>query len=81
VPHAPVAARRPAAGTAHAASGADAASADHAAVEEFTGKPVTLSVQIPKDLRKELKRLAERTGKPLDAVVGEALARQVERGS
>lgn len=44
---------------------------------EFTGKPVTLSVEIPKDLRKETRRLAERSGMPVDAVVAEALAHYV----
>jgi hypothetical protein len=46
---------------------------------EFTGKPVTLNVEIPKDLRKEARRLAERTGTSLDAVVTEALSRHVAR--
>lgn len=44
---------------------------------EFTGKPAKLDVEIPKDLRKQLRRLAERSGTSLDAVVTDALTRLV----
>jgi len=68
VPNAPAAARRP---SAHA----PAATATAAAT--FTGKPAKLDVEIPKDLRKQLRRLAERSGTSLDAVVTDALTRLV----
>ncbi len=65
-------ARRPAASASgRMASGVDTAVAS--ATPKFTGKPVTLNVEIPKDLRKETRRLAERVGVPVDAVVTEAL--------
>ena len=46
-------------------------------VAAFTGKPVTLSVTVPKDLRKQVRRLAERSDTSVDDVVAEALARYV----
>lgn len=76
-PHAPVAASRPTASIEHAPD-REAGVATDAPAAKFTGKPVTLSVEIPKDLRKEARRLAERIGKPLDAVVTDALARHVK---
>ena len=76
VPHAPAVASRPTS-TGRALSGTDAVAAIDVPAAEFTGKPVTLSVEIPKDLRKETRRLAERGGTSLDAVVTEALARHV----
>ena len=46
-------------------------------VATFTGKPVTLSVTVPKDLRKQVRRLAERSDTSVDDVVAGALARYV----
>jgi hypothetical protein len=43
----------------------------------FNGKPSKLNVEIPKDLRKEIRRVAERDGKSVDAVVTEALTSYV----
>ena len=68
VPNAPAAARRPA---------PHAPMAPAITHTEFTGKPVKLDVEIPKDLRKQLRRLAERSGGSLDAVVTDALTRLV----
>ncbi|MFL6178286.1 MAG: hypothetical protein ACJ73J_08450 [Actinomycetes bacterium] len=75
VPHAPVAARR--ATSASGRMGFSLETAVAGATPKFTGKPVTLSVEIPKDLRKEARRLAERAGMPVDAVVTEALTHYV----
>ena len=50
---------------------------DSAALAAFTGKPVTLSVTVPKDLRKQVRKLAERSDTSVDDVVAEALARHV----
>jgi hypothetical protein len=68
VPNAPAAARRP---SGHAPA------APVMTHTEFTGKPAKLDVEIPKDLRKQLRRLAERSGTSLDAVVTDALTRLV----
>jgi hypothetical protein len=68
VPNAPAAEQRPSV-LASAASGMT-----HI---EFTGKPAKLNVEIPKDLRKQLRRLADRSGTSLDAVVTDALTRLV----
>lgn len=68
VPNAPAAARRPNTG------GSASAAMTHT---EFTGKPTKLDVEIPKDLRKQVRRLAERSGTSLDAVVTDALTRLV----
>ena len=43
----------------------------------FTGKPSKLNVQIPKDLRKQVRHVAERDGVTVDAVVAKALAMYV----
>jgi hypothetical protein len=59
-----------------AAAARDAAPAA-ADVATFTGKPVTLSVTVPKDLRKQVRKLAERSDTSVDDVVAEALARYV----
>jgi hypothetical protein len=77
VPHAPAAASPPAA--AHATHDSESERSGAASAQQFTGKPVTLNVEVPKDLRKEARRLAERTGIALDAVVTDALARHVRR--
>jgi hypothetical protein len=68
VPNAPAAARRPA---------SQAPAVPAITHTEFTGKPAKLDVEIPKDLRKQLRRLAERSGTSLDAVVTDALAQLV----
>ena len=68
VPNAPTAARRRA---------LDASVSPAITHTEFTGKPAKLDVEIPKDLRKQLRRLAERSGTSLDAVVTDALTRLV----
>lgn len=44
---------------------------------EFDGKPVELTVEIPKDLRKQVRKAADKAGTPIDAVVVEALTRFV----
>lgn len=44
-------------------------------VVAFDGKPVTLSVEVPKPLRKQLRKVAERDGRSVDDVVVEALTR------
>jgi hypothetical protein len=41
----------------------------------FDGKPVTLSVEVPKPLRKQLRKVAERDGRSVDDVVVDALTR------
>ncbi|MGB2838301.1 MAG: hypothetical protein WBC76_00590 [Actinomycetes bacterium] len=53
--------------------------ADEAALPTFTGKPVNLSVTVPKDLRKRVRKLAERADASVDDVVAEALARHIAR--
>lgn len=71
MPHAPAAESRLAANDTHPSNA-------HATdTPEFTGKPAKLAVEIPKDLRKELRKVAERSGQSVDAVVTEALARHV----
>lgn len=47
------------------------------ALPEFDGKPVELTVEIPKDLRKQMRKAADKAGTPIDAVVVEALTRFV----
>ena len=49
------------------------------ALPTFTGKPVNLSVTVPKDLRKKVRKLAAATDASVDDVVAEALARHVSR--
>ena len=71
VPAAPAAARRP---TSNRTAVAPTLSHSHA---EFTGKPAKLDVEIPKDLRKQVRRLAEQSGTSMDAVVTDALTRLV----
>jgi hypothetical protein len=43
----------------------------------FEGKPVELTVAVPKDLRKQVRKAAEKAGTPIDSVVVEALTRFV----
>ena len=43
-------------------------------VPTYTGKPVELTVTVPKDLRKKVRKLAEKEGASVDDVVVEALA-------
>jgi hypothetical protein len=52
---------------------------DNAAHEPvaYEGKPVQLVVEVPKDLRKQLRKKAERTGTTVDAVVVDALSRHL----
>ncbi|MCZ3387019.1 MAG: hypothetical protein LH630_08660 [Actinomycetia bacterium] len=45
----------------------------------FDGKPVELTVLIPKDLRKQVRKTAERAGTPIDSVVVAALIQFVGR--
>lgn len=45
----------------------------------FTGKPVELTVTVPKDLRKQVRKAADKAGTDVDAVVTEALARHLAR--
>ena len=47
----------------------------------FTGKPVDLTVSVPKDLRKQVRKLAESGDSSVDEVVAKALARFVTRPS
>lgn len=49
------------------------------ALTAFAGKPVELSVTVPKDLRKQVRKMAERSGTSVDDVVAEAIARHVAR--
>ena len=53
--------------------------ADEPALPAYTGKPVNLSVTVPKDLRKRVRKLAERADTSVDDVVAEALARHIAR--
>ena len=48
-----------------------------AALPTFEGKPVELTVAVPKDLRKQVRKAADRAGTTVDSVVVEALARFV----
>ena len=41
----------------------------------YTGKPAKLEVTVPKDLRKQVRKVAERTGRTVDGVVTDALTR------
>lgn len=43
----------------------------------FEGKPVELTVTVPKDLRKRVRKAADKAGTDVDAVVTEALVRHV----
>lgn len=70
VPHAPAAATRRAITTAPSLATATPA-------ESYSGKPAKISVEIPKDLRKQARKVAEQSGRSLDAVVTDALARHV----
>ena len=72
VPHAPAAASKSMSAVVTASDRQAPAQAG-----EFTGRPAKLNVEIPKDLRKETRKLAERSGQSLDAVVVEALARHI----
>ena len=74
MPHAPAVESR------HATPDSHLSNAHATGVPEFTGKPAKLAVEIPKDLRKELRKVAERSGQSVDAVVTEALARHVTAG-
>ena len=71
IPHAPAAAS---ARTARADDGSAELTRSSPA---YSGKPAKLAVDIPKDLRKQVRRLAERSGKSLDVVVTEALTQHV----
>ena len=51
--------------------------AEGTASAEYTGKPAKLTVEVPKDLRKEVRRFAERSGQTVDALVTEALSAHV----
>lgn len=55
------------------------ATPDEDVLATFTGKPVTLSVTVPKDLRKRVRKVSEHSGASVDDVVAEALARHVAR--
>ncbi len=48
-----------------------------AALPTFDGKPVELTVAVPKDLRKQVRKAADKAGTPIDSVVVEALTRFV----
>ena len=41
----------------------------------YEGKTVEITVALPKDLRKQVRKAADKAGTPIDAVVVEALAR------
>ena len=43
----------------------------------YEGKTVDLTVALPKDLRKQVRKAADKAGTPIDAVVVEALTRFV----
>jgi hypothetical protein len=45
----------------------------------YEGKPVELTVTVPKDLRKQVRKAADKAGTDVDAVVTEALARHLAR--
>jgi hypothetical protein len=49
------------------------------ALHTFEGKPVELTVTVPKDLRKQVRKAADKAGTDVDAVVTEALARHLAR--
>lgn len=51
--------------------------APEAPLPVFEGKPVDLTVEIPKDLRKQVRRAADKAGTTVDSVVTEALTRFV----
>ena len=72
VPHAPAAASRK-----EISKAGTRPAGENTAAPEFTGKPAKLSVEVPKDLRKEVRKLAERSGQSVDAVVVEALSAHV----
>jgi hypothetical protein len=74
-PHAPAAVSKQGKGGPKPIDRAD----DNAAHEPaaFEGKPVQLVVEVPKDLRKQLRKKAERTGTTVDAVVVDALSRHL----
>ena len=46
-------------------------------IRTFEGKPVELTVTVPKDLRKQVRKAADKAGTDVDAVVTEALARHL----
>ena len=75
VPHAPASATLTSADSKEAGQPTSADTGP--AASSFSGKAVTLSVEIPKDLRKAVRRLAGRRSESVDAVVAEALARHV----
>lgn len=51
----------------------------HEQLHTFEGKPVELTVTVPKDLRKQVRKAADKAGTDVDAVVTEALARHLAR--
>lgn len=56
-------------------------SVSEGALPTFTGKPVDLAVTVPKDLRKQIRKLAKGADASVDEVVAEALVRHVARQS
>jgi hypothetical protein len=68
-PHAPTAVGK------EGKAGTKSAADETPPVVAFDGKPVTLSVEVPKPLRKHLRKVAERDGRSVDDVVVEALTR------
>lgn len=80
-PHAPAAATRQSKKSKGAKTidrAADAAGPVDA-LATFTGKPVSLTVSVPKDLRKQVRRIAESADATVDDVVAKALATLVSK--
>lgn len=71
VPHAPAAATSPDESSDQRAQGPR-----HAG---FTGKAVELTAKVPKDLRKAVRRRAQRDNRSVDQVVVDALTRHVQQ--
>lgn len=75
-PHAPVAVPKDKPGKSRPVGGLEKTKASEAPpTVSFDGKPVSLAVEVPKPLRKRLRKVAERSGRSVDDVVVEALTR------
>ena len=74
VPHAPAAASLADARARAASRAVDATPPP----PTYTGKHVALEALVPKDLRKQVRRVAERSNRSVDEVVAEALVHYIE---
>jgi hypothetical protein len=79
VPHAPSAAKQPKKnkGVKPIDRADDTTKVEAVPLPTYEGKTVDLTVAVPKDLRKQVRKAADKAGTPIDTVVIEALTRFV----